>query len=303
MSGIPTKVLLTESSSRDGLQSLGATVDTSAKAGLINGLAGAGLRVFDAVSFVNPKAVPQMADAAEVIAGVADRDSLELIGLVPNMKGLESAMAAGVDSIGLLTAASDEFNRRNINATVDEAMHRIRRILLEVPTGIGTRAYISTATHCPFEGEQDPEWVAHLTETLLEWGAETVYLGDTVGMATPSHIETLLGHVLDAAPSEQIGIHLHDTYGQALANTTVALDHGIARMDSSAGGLGGCPYAPGATGNLATEDLIYMLDGMGIEHGADLGAVAAVAAGFCATHNLDYNSRAGKAWLASQGRT
>ncbi len=291
---------MTESSPRDGLQSLGAFVPTEAKIGLIDSLAAAGVKSFDAVSFVNPKAVPQMADGSEVIAGLDDREDIELIGLVPNMKGFEAAMAAGVDTIGLLTAASDEFNQRNINATVDESMHRIRRILLEVPRGVETRAYISTATHCPFEGEQETDWVAHLVETLLDWGAESVYLGDTIGKATPAHIEQLLADVLKVAKPEQLGVHLHDTYGQALANTVVALDHGIARMDTSAGGLGGCPYAPGATGNLATEDLVYLLDGLHIEHGVSMGGVAEVASQFCEVHGLDYNSRAGKAWLASQ---
>ncbi len=302
MSGLPEKVLVTESSSRDGLQSLGAFVPTAAKASLISDLAGTGIRSFDAVSFVSPKAVPQMADGADVVAAVGEREGLELIGLVPNMVGLEAAIEAGVDTIGVLTAASDEFNLRNINATVDESMHRIRRVLLEVPMGVRNRAYISTATHCPFEGDQDPDWVAHLAETLLEWGAESVYLGDTIGKATPAHIERLLDDVLKVAQPEQVGIHFHDTYGQALANTTVALERGIARMDTSAGGLGGCPYAPGATGNLATEDLLYMLDGLGIEHGIDMSGVAGVASDFCSQHDINYNSRAGKAFLAARGR-
>lgn len=301
VSGVPTKVVVTESSSRDGLQSLGAFVATEDKIELIESLAETGIISFDAVSFVNPKAVPQMADGAEVIAGITNRDNLELMGLVPNMKGFEAATAAGVDTIAVLTAASDTFNERNINATVDESMHRIRRVLLEVPMGMRTRGYISTATHCPFEGEQDPDWVAHLAETLLEWGAESVFLGDTVGMATPAHVERLLEHVFKVAEPDQIGVHFHDTYGQGIANTMVALDHGISQMDTSAGGLGGCPYAPGATGNLATEDLLYLLDGLGIEHGIELSAVATVAADFCSTHGLDYNSRAGRALLAVQG--
>lgn len=302
VSGVPTKVVVTESSSRDGLQSLGAFIDTKDKIGLIEALAETGTTSFDAVSFVNPKAVPQMADGAEVIAGIKNRDGLELMGLVPNMQGFEAAMAAGVDTIAVLTAASDTFNQKNINATVDESMHRIRRVLLEVPRGVGTRAYVSTATHCPFEGEQDPDWVAHLVETLLEWGAESVFLGDTVGMATPADVESLLGHVLKVARPKQVGVHFHDTYGQAIANTMVALEHGISQMDTSAGGLGGCPYAPGATGNLATEDLIYLLDGLGIEHGLEIGAVASIASDFCSVHSLDYNSRAGRAWLAARGR-
>ncbi len=299
MSALPSRVAITESSSRDGLQSLGAWVPTADKSRLIDDLVGTGLRTFDAVSFVSPKAVPQMADGAEVIAGVESRDGVSLFGLVPNMKGLEAAVAAGVDGIGVLTAASDTFNERNINATVDESMHRIRRILLEAPEDVEVRGYVSTATHCPFEGEQDPDWVAHLAETLLEWGVHAVFLGETIGRATPAHVERLLAEVLDRVPVEMLGVHFHDTYGQAIANTVVTLTHGVAMMDSSAGGLGGCPYAPGAAGNVATEDLVYLLDGLGIEHGVDLTAVAGVAQRFCADHNLRYNSDAGRAVLAS----
>jgi hydroxymethylglutaryl-CoA lyase len=275
-------------------------VPTADKSALIQDLARSGLRTFDAVSFVSPKAVPQMADGADVIAGVENRDGFALFGLVPNMKGLEAAVAAGVDGIGVLTAASDTFNERNINATVDESMHRIQRILLEVPENFEVRGYVSTATHCPFEGEQDPDWVAHLAETLLEWGVDAVFLGETIGRATPAHVERLLAEVLDRVPVEMLGVHFHDTYGQAIANTVVALNHRVAMMDASAGGLGGCPYAPGASGNLATEDLVYLLDGMGIEHGVDPMAVAEVAHRFCADHNLSYNSDAGRALLAAR---
>lgn len=300
MTDLPAQVAITESSSRDGLQSLGAWVSTADKSGLIDDLARAGVRTFDAVSFVSPKAVPQMADGAEVIAGVENRDGVALFGLVPNMRGLEAAVAAGVDGIGVLTAASDTFNERNINATVDESMHRIRRILLEAPESFEIRGYVSTATHCPFEGEQDPDWVAHLAETLVEWGVHAVFLGETIGRATPAHVERLLGEVLGRVPVEMVGVHLHDTYGQAIANTLVALNHGVTMMDSSAGGLGGCPYAPGASGNVATEDLVYLLEGLGISHGVDLMAVAGVAHRFCSDHNLRYNSDAGRALLASR---
>ncbi|MGC2241177.1 MAG: hydroxymethylglutaryl-CoA lyase [Acidimicrobiia bacterium] len=297
----PTRVNVTESSSRDGLQSLGAFVPTSSKSSLINSLAGAGLRFFDAVSFVSPKAVPQMADGAEVVAGVDRRAGMELFGLVPNMTGLEAAVAAGVDGIGVLTAASDAFCEANLNATVDESMHRIRRILLEAPEGIRTRAYVSTATHCPFEGPQDPDWVAHLAETLAEWGAESVFLGETIGKATPAQVGLLLDEVLGRVPVEMVGVHFHDTYGQAIANTVTALSAGISQMDASAGGLGGCPYAPGATGNVATEDVLYLLDGLGVEYGGiDVRAVAEVANRFCRDHDLEYNSAAGRAILASE---
>jgi hydroxymethylglutaryl-CoA lyase len=300
VTALPSRVVITESSSRDGLQSLGAFVPTTAKSGLINALADTGLRNFDAVSFVSPKAVPQMADGAEVMAGVDRSKGMKLFGLVPNAKGLEAAVAAGVDGIGVLTAASDTFNERNINATVDESMHRIRRILLDAPEDLEVRGYISTATHCPYEGEQDPDWVAHLAETLAEWGVHAVFLGETIGRATPAHIDRLLDEVLERVPAGLVGVHFHDTYGQALANTVAALQRGIAMMDSSAGGLGGCPYAPGATGNVATEDVLYLLDGLGIEHGIDVVSVARVAQRFCADHNLAYSSAAGTALLASR---
>ncbi len=241
-----------------------------------------------------------MADGSEVLAGVERTDDMTLFGLVPNAKGLEAAVAAGVDGIGVLTAASDTFSEHNVNATVDESMHRIRRILLDAPEDVVIRGYVSTATHCPYEGEQDPDWVAHLAETLMEWGVHAVFLGETIGRATPAHIERLLDEVLERVPAEALGVHLHDTYGQAIANTMVALQRGVSMMDSSAGGLGGCPYAPGASGNVATEDLLYLLDGLGIEHGIDKIGVASVAQRFCADHNLTYNSAAGKALLATR---
>jgi hydroxymethylglutaryl-CoA lyase len=225
---------------------------------------------------------------------------MTLFGLVPNLQGLEAAVLAGVDGIGVLTAASDAFNEKNLNATVDESMHRIRNILSEVPDHLVVRGYVSTATHCPFEGEQDPDWVAHLAETLMEWGVQAVFLGETLGKATPADVDRLLDDVLDRVPVEMVGVHFHDTYGQAIANTVSALQRGVTMMDASAGGLGGCPYAPGATGNVATEDVVWLLDGLGVEHGVDAMAVAEVARHFCASHDLTYNSAAGKAMLAAR---
>jgi len=239
----PERVRITESSSRDGLQSLGAFIPTEAKSGLINDLAATGIVDFDAVSFVSPRWVPQMADGAEVVAGVT-AEGVTLGGLVPNIQGLENALAAGISTIGVLTAASDTFNERNINATVDESMHRIRRVILETPETVTIKAYVSTATHCPYEGEQDPDWVAHLAETLIEWGAHTVHLGETIGKATPYHMERLLPEVLGRVPVERLGVHLHDTYGQAIANTMVALEYGVTMMDASAGSRW-MPICPG----------------------------------------------------------
>jgi hydroxymethylglutaryl-CoA lyase len=292
-------VTITESSSRDGLQSLAADIPTKSKSKLIDDLAGTGLTSFDAVSFVSPKWVPQMADGAEVVASVTATD-VDLIALVPNMRGLENALEAGLTHVAVLTAASDAFSERNINATVDESMHRIRRIVLEGSEDLRFRAYVSTATHCPYEGEQDPDWVAHLAETLVDWGVHEVFLGETIGKATPAHVNRLMDEVLDLVPVDKVGVHFHDTYGQAIANTVVALERGVDKMDSSAGGLGGCPYAPGASGNVATEDVLWLLDGLGVSHGVEMAGVANVAHRFCSDHNLVYNSRAGRALLAAR---
>ena len=297
----PRSVTITESSPRDGLQSLGAFVPTAAKIGLIDDLASAGLVSFDAVSFVNPTAVPQMSDAAEVVGGV-DRDHLALNGLVPNLRGLEAAVAAGVDGIGVLTAASDSFTRANTNASVDESMVRIRAILDRKPADLPVRAYVSTVTHCPYEGPTDPSRVAKLAEQLLEWGCDEVFLGETIGMGTVPDVERVLGAVLAVAPVDRIGVHFHDTYGQGVANLMTSLEAGISRLDSSAGGLGGCPYAPGAAGNVATEDVVWLLNGLGISHGIDLGRLARVAMEFCQSHSLTHRSKAGRAVLAAVER-
>lgn len=293
----PDRVTITESSPRDGLQSLGVFIPTEAKIALIDDLSVAGLVSFDAVSFVSPTAVPQMADATEVAAGVA-RTGAWINGLVPNMRGLEAALAARVDGIGVLTAASDTFNEHNINATVEQSMERIRAIVDEVPRGVTVRAYVSTVTHCPYEGPTDPGRVAALAEQLVEWGCDEVFLGETLGKGTVGDVERVLDMVLDRVPVDRLGVHFHDTYGQALANVAVSLDAGVDKIDASAGGLGGCPYAPGAAGNVATEDVMWLLGGLGIDYDGSIEQVAAVAARFCDEHHLVYRSRAGQALLA-----
>lgn len=294
-------VSITESSLRDGLQSVGARVPTEAKVALIDDLADAGLVSFDAVSFVNPEAMPQMADAIDVVAGIR-REGVVVTGLVPNLRGLESAIEAEVDEIAVLTAASDSFSQQNINATVEEAMSRIESILAEVPDGLAVRAYVSTVTHCPYEGPTDPSRVATLVGRLIDDGVDEVFLGETLGKGTPADVERVLDGVLEVAPVDRIGVHFHDTYGQGVANVALSLSAGVSRLDASAGGLGGCPYAPGAAGNVATEDVGWLLDGLGITHGVDVDAVAEVASRFCDTHGLEYRSRAGRALLAAAGR-
>lgn len=276
-------------------------VTTVEKAALITSMSAAGTRRFDAVSFVNPAAVPQMADGADVVAAV-DRVGLTLFGLVPNLRGLEAAVAAGLDGIGLLTAASDTFNERNIGATVDESLERIRQILEESPPEMETRAYVSTFTHCPYEGPTDPHRVALLVRTLIDWGVNEVFLGDTLGKATVANVEAVFEALGPKPPIERLGVHFHDTFGQAIANIVLSLDAGISRIDASAGGLGGCPYAPGAAGNVATEDVLFLLDSLGISHGIDLMAVATAARDFCERNDLPYRSRAGEAMLAAAER-
>lgn len=295
-------VTITESAPRDGLQSLGAFVPTADKVALIEDLAATGIESFDAVSFVNPAAVPQMADAAEVVAGV-DRADKILQGLVPNLRGLETAVESGIDGIGVLTAASDSFTRANTNASVDESMTRIRQILDAKPAGLGVRAYISTVTHCPYEGPTDPARVASLAEQLAEWGCDEIFLGETIGRGTAPDVEAVLSRVLDVVPVERVGVHFHDTYGQGVSNLLVSLRAGVTRVDASAGGLGGCPYAPGAAGNVATEDVLWLLKGLGIPTNIDLQAVATTASDFCRRHGLTYRSKAGQAALAAAERT
>jgi len=269
-------VKVVEVGPRDGLQNEKVTIPTQAKIDYITALSDAGLRVIEAGAFVSPKWVPQMADTAEVYRNIPKDPGVEYPVLVPNMKGLERAMEAGVKSIAVFTAASETFNLRNINMTIDDSFANygpvVSRALLE---GMTVRGYVSTSFGCPYEGEVAPEKVLEVSARLLDLGCYEVSIGDTIGVGTPLQAQGVIGVLLQVIPPSKLAMHFHDTRGTALANTLAALEMGIATFDASSGGLGGCPYAPGASGNLATEDLIYLLDGMAIETRVDLKKLVA----------------------------
>src|SRR6058998_36198 len=264
-------VKVVEVGPRDGLQNEKVTIPTEAKVEYITALADAGLRVIEAGAFVSPKWVPQMADTAEVFANIPKDPGVEYPVLVPNMKGLERAMEAGVKSIALFTAASESFNKRNINMSIDESLERYAEVAARARDGgMRVRGYVSTAFGCPYEGDVPPEKVLEVSARLLDIGCYEVSVGDTIGVGTPMQAQGVIGMLLQVIPASKLAMHFHDTRGTALANTLAALEMGIATYDASSGGLGGCPYAPGASGNMATEDLVYMLDAMAIETGVDL---------------------------------
>jgi hydroxymethylglutaryl-CoA lyase len=264
-------VRIVEVGPRDGLQNEKVTIPTQAKVDYITALSDAGLRVIEAGAFVSPKWVPQMADTAAVYREIPKDPGVEYPVLVPNMKGLERAIEAGVKSIAIFTASSDTFNKRNINMSIDESFENYAPVAARArEEGIRVRGYVSTAFGCPYEGEVPPEKVLEVCARLLDLGCYEVSVGDTIGVGTPMQVQGVIGILLQVIPSSKLAMHFHDTRGTALANTLAALEMGIATFDASSGGLGGCPYAPGASGNLATEDLVYMLDRMAIETGVDL---------------------------------
>lgn len=275
---LPRAVRVVEVGPRDGLQNEKALVPTERKIQFIHLLAEAGLPVVEATSFVSPRAIPQLGDAGEVMDGLSRLPTTMYPVLVPNLKGMERALAAGVRDIAVFTAASESFTRHNINATIAESLANFRPVLAQAQqAGISVRGYISTVFGCPYEGAVDPRQVLRVAHELLAMGVSEISLGDTIGVATPNQVVDVLGLLINDGqiPIGQLAVHFHDTRGTALANVLMALQMGITIIDSSAGGLGGCPYAPGAAGNLATEDLLYMLHGMGISTGVDLEKVVA----------------------------
>jgi hydroxymethylglutaryl-CoA lyase len=271
---VPERVTIVEVGPRDGLQNETVTVATADKVAFIDRLSAAGCPVIEAGAFVSPRWIPQMADTANVFAGILKKPGTRYPTLVPNLQGLARAEAAGATDVAIFAAASETFSRKNINKPIDESLDTYREVCGRArELGIRVRAYLSTAFGCPFEGAVDPGVVARVTDALLGMGAFEVAVSDTIGIAHPGQVPIVLRRIAERVPLERIALHLHDTRGTALANVLVALDAGITTFDASAGGLGGCPYAPGATGNLATEDLLYMLNGLGVETGIDLDAV------------------------------
>jgi len=275
MGRYPDRVTLYEVGPRDGLQNEAASVSADVKVDFVERLAAAGLPAVEVTSFVSPRAIPQLADGGEVFRKVRKRKNVRYPVLVPNLKGYEAARAAGALEIAVFTAASDSFNRKNIGCGIDESIERFRPVLQAASEEkVRVRGYVSTAFHCPYQGRIEPGTVASVTRRLFEMGIAEVSIGDTIGGAVPTEVHRLLD-VFDHLdlPFERLALHFHDTRGTALANVLAGLEHGICVFDSSAGGLGGCPYAPGASGNLSTEDLLYMLSGMDISTGVDLERV------------------------------
>jgi len=276
LDSVPRRVTVVEVGPRDGLQNEAAPVTVDDRVAFCERLLDAGLKVVEVGAFVSPRWVPQMAGSDEVVRRVGRRPGAKTPVLIPNRQGFEQARAAGVREIAVFTAASETFNEKNVNATIDESFQRFAEFVPEaVKDGFWVRGYVSTCFGCPYEGTVKPEKVVEVARRLLEVGCREVSIGDTIGVGVPSQVTELMGRLKEAAPAGALAVHFHDTRGTALANVLAALETGIATVDSSAGGLGGCPYAPGASGNLATEDLLYMLHGMGIETGVDLGKVAA----------------------------
>jgi hydroxymethylglutaryl-CoA lyase len=271
----PRRVSIVEVGPRDGLQNEHVSVSTADKIAFVNRLSAAHLPVIEVSAFVSPKWVPQLADAAEVFAGIAREPATRYTALVPNLAGLDRAMAAGVTEIAVFAASTETFSRRNINQTIDDSLATYKQVCdRAIGAGLRVRGYLSTAFGCPFEGKVAPERVADVAARLAALGVFEVAISDTIGIAHPGQVPRVLDAVLERLRVDQIALHFHDTRGTALANVLASLPYGIATFDAAAGGLGGCPYAPGAAGNLATDDLIYMLDGLSIETGVSLAAVS-----------------------------
>lgn len=274
MPSLPRRVTVYEVGPRDGLQNEKSQVRTEDKIRYIDMLSAAGFAAIEATSFVSPRAVPQLADAAEVLRDIKQAPGVRYPVLVPNAKGMQRALESGARDVAVFTAASESFTQANINATIAESIENFLPVMsMAKQNNVRVRGYVSTAFGCPYEGAVAPEKVREVTTRLIDLGVEQVSIGDTIGVGTPNQVYEVMGLILRDIPPSHIAVHFHDTRGTALANVLAALEMGIITVDSSSAGLGGCPYAPGASGNLATEDLLYMLQGLGIETGIDLEKV------------------------------
>ena len=296
----PKHVRIVEVGPRDGLQNEPKSVPTAVKVELIERLADAGLPAVEATAFVSPKWVPQMADHSEVLKALRRKPGVSYPVLVPNMKGFEAAVAAGAEEIAMFGAASETFSRKNINASIAESLERFAPVCEAARAkGIRVRGYISCVVGCPYEGAVKPEAVANVAKRLDAMGCYEISLGDTIGVGTPGKVKRMIETVARTVPIERLAVHLHDTYGQALANLYAALELGVATADSSVAGLGGCPYAKGASGNVATEDVVYLLDGLGVATGVDLAKVYDAGRFICDALGREPASKVAKA-LASK---
>ncbi len=298
---LPAGIKLVEVGPRDGLQNEARTITAATKIELIDRLAASGLRVIEAGSFVSKRWVPQMADTDQVLAGLRRRDGVRYPVLVPNMQGLEAAVAAGAREIAVFAAASETFSRRNINCSVDESLERFVPVCESaLDQGIAVRGYISCVLGCPYEGRIEPRDVAGVADRLADLGCYEISLGDTIGVGTPGSAQALIRAVSEAVPVDKLALHFHDTYGQALANIYACLELGVRVVDSAVAGLGGCPYAKGATGNVATEDVLYMLDGLGIDTGVDMDGLLRASRFICKALDRQPASRVASAMMSKE---
>ena len=289
-------VRIVEVGPRDGLQNEKQQVATADKIALIDRLSATGLRSIEATSFVSPKWVPQLADAAEVMAGIARRPGIAYPVLVPNEQGYERALAAGAQEVAVFTAASEQFNLKNTNAGIDESLQRFAPVLARAKAdGVKVRGYVSTVLGCPYQGEVPLADVVRVARALFDNGCYEISLGDTIGVGTPLKARAMLRAAAAEVPMAALAVHFHDTYGQALANIAVCLEEGVRVVDSAVGGTGGCPYARGASGNVSSEDVVYMLHGMGVETGVDLPALAETGRWLSAVLGRENGSKVGKA--------
>jgi len=300
---LPKSVTLVEMGARDGLQNEAAVISTDDKVRFIDLLSQTGLRWIEATSFVSPKAIPQLSDAPEVFARIAKAPGVRYLVLVPNIKGYERAKAAGADTIAVFTASSEAFTKRNINMTIDESLEAFRAVVrCAKGDGMWVRGYVSTAFGSPFGDTVTPQMVVDVSVKLMEMGCDELSIGDTIGVGVPSQVEELVPMLAKHIPLDRLAMHFHDTRGTALSNVYAALQQGIHIFDSSAGGLGGCPYAPGATGNVGTEDVLYLLHSMGIETGVDLAKVRAASRFIAAAVGHALTSKTFQAMEASDER-